>query len=175
MNKSTFWAGIAAGIFLSLLIGFLILPVLGIFDTTATGKLNILDWWGEVNLENSLRWRATDSKIPADTDTARGFALYREMCLHCHGAPGAEREKWAHHMLPLPPKFWEDGEFKDMSDGEIFSLVRDGIRMTGMPAFGPFHSEKDIWNMVAFIRRLDKLTDREKQLLQETAKEYDHD
>ena len=47
------------------------------------------------------------------------------------------------------------------SDGELFWIAANGIRMTGMPAFSPTHDEKEIWEMVAFIRHLPEITDEE--------------
>jgi len=173
MKKGAFWVGILGGVVLSGIIGFLLLPLFGIFDTKATGKLNILDWWGETNLENSLRWRAPNNEIPASADTAAGFEYYRTMCLHCHGAPEASREEWAYYMLPHPPKLWEN-DTQEMRDGEFFTLIKDGIRMTGMPAFGPTHSDSDIWNMVAFMRQLNQLSDEQKRKLEETSRAYGH-
>ncbi|HER63153.1 MAG TPA: cytochrome c [Desulfobacteraceae bacterium] len=173
MKSAPFWTGIAGGVILTALTGFVILPILGVFDTTATGKPNILDWWGHVNLENSLRWRAQDSSIPAAADPDQGFEHYLSMCLHCHGGPEASRQEWAHYMLPSPPKLWEE-EILHMSDGELFSIISQGIRMTGMPAFGPTHPDEDIWNMVAFVRRLDQLTEQQKQQLHEASSEFGH-
>jgi len=174
MQSVKFWTGIVSGMILAVLVGFVLLPVLGVFDTTATGTPGILDWWGETNLENSLRWRADDSRIPAIADTEEGFEHYRSMCLHCHGGPGAGRQEWAPHMLPAPPKLWDE-EIQQMSDGELFSIVSNGIRMTGMPAFSPIHSDEDIWNMVVFVRRLDQLTEQQKHGLQEAASAFEHD
>jgi len=173
MKNSAFWSGILGGLVLAALIGFLILPLLGIFDTTATGKRNILDWWGEMNLENSLRWRAADGAIPAGADLEEGFEHYRDMCLHCHGGPDAQRQEWAHNMLPVPPKLWDE-EVQHMTDAQLFSIVKDGIRMTGMPAFGPTHSNKDIWRIVAFVRRLDHLTPEQKHELQKASMSFGH-
>ena len=61
-----------------------------------------------------------------------------------------------------------------MTDGELFSLVKDGIRMTGMPSFGPIHSDGDIWNIVAFVRRLGQLTPQQKQQLHEAPSEFEY-
>ena len=51
------------------------------------------------------------------------------------------------------------------TDGELFWLVQGGIRMTGMPAFGPTHSDEEIWKIVAFVRRLPALSPEDQQEL----------
>lgn len=173
MKRRAFWSGFLGGLILAALVGLLVLPLLGLFDTTATGKPNILDWWGEVNLENSLRWRADDGKIPDGANLEEGFEHYRAMCLHCHGAPDAERQEWAYNMLPVPPKLW-DTEVQQMTDAQLFSIIKDGIRMTGMPAFGPTHSNKDIWRIAAFVRRLNQLSPEQKHELREASMAFGH-
>lgn len=174
MKKGAFWLGVFGGIVLSGLVGFLVLPYLGIFDTTATGKPNILDWWGETNLENYVSRQAPGSTIPTNAEIEHGFEHYRSMCLHCHGAPEASGEEWASHMLPAPPELWDE-DVQHMSDGELFFIVSNGIRMTGMPAFGPIHSEEDIWNMVAFVRQLTQLTQEQKTELRHAAEKFEED
>jgi mono/diheme cytochrome c family protein len=54
-----------------------------------------------------------------------------------------------------------DKEESDRSDGELFWVVKHGIRMTAMPAFGPTHTDEEIWKIVAFIRHLPDLTAQE--------------
>ncbi len=66
-------------------------------------------------------------------------------------------------MLPSPPDL--ASSTKDMTDGEVFYVIDQGVRMTGMPAFGPVTaSQDDLWAMVSAIRKLDSLTPQEKQL-----------
>ena len=51
------------------------------------------------------------------------------------------------------------------TDGELFWIVQNGIRMTGMPAFGPTHKDEEIWKIVAFLRHLPALTPEEEKAL----------
>jgi mono/diheme cytochrome c family protein len=48
-----------------------------------------------------------------------------------------------------------------MSDGQLFWVLSHGVRATGMPAFSPTHSPKEIWQIVSFVRHLPKLSDAE--------------
>lgn len=174
MKSGKFWLGIISGIILSGVVGLLIVPFLGVFPASATGKTNILDWWGHTNLESFLERKSPDANIPAEADLGDGTEDYLAMCLHCHGGPGAERQEWANHMLPLPPKLWKQELQDEMSDGEIFYVISNGIRMTGMPAFGEIHSDRDIWNMVAFVRQLPQLTEQQKQVMLEASNALHH-
>lgn len=159
--KSKFFLGLFSGIFLFLVISLFVAPYLGIFNMSATGKPGILDWWGDTNFESSLRWYAPEASIPDDIDLQNGQHHYKEMCLQCHGAPGVASLDWPNRMMPAPPKVWKTT--KEMEDGEIFWVIKHGIKMTGMPSFGSVHDEQEIWSMVAFIRRMDSLTPKVQQ------------
>jgi hypothetical protein len=64
---------------------------------------------------------------------------------------------------------------QERSDGELFWITSNGIRLTGMPAFSPTHGENEIWQVVAFLRHLPEITDEEtKQLKTETEEEEHH-
>ena len=52
------------------------------------------------------------------------------------------------------------------TDGELFWIVQNGIRMTGMPAFGPTHKDEELWTLVAFMRHLPELTRAEEAELE---------
>ena len=173
MKSVTFWLGILIGIILTGLVSLFVLPRIGTFDMTATGDKNILDYWGETNLDSTISQRAPKTTLPSTADPTQGLVHYTAVCIHCHGGPGASREEWAQNMLPKPPALWLP-HLQELSDGELFYIINSGIRMTGMPAFGPTHSEKDIWNMVAIVRQLDTLTAAQKEQLQKATNWGEH-
>lgn len=81
-----------------------------------------------------------------------GFRQYDEMCIICHGAPGKEQTDINKGLRPNPPNLAE--REKRWNSAELFWIIKNGIKMTGMPAFGPTHPDEVIWNIVGFIRRL---------------------
>lgn len=87
---------------------------------------------------------------------AAGAEPYKQMCQHCHAGPGADREAWAGGMRPIPPHLTEAAA--EWQAEEVFWLVKHGAKMTGMPAFGPSHSDEDIWNIAAFVKQLPAMT-----------------
>lgn len=173
MRSRSFWIGVFGGIVASILLGLFALPALGVFDMTATGKPGLLDWWGHTNWRSSLMWRAPEQTAPDSAAPNQGLEHYRSSCLMCHGAPKVSRAEWAHHMQPMPPKLWKKGT-QNLSDGKLYHIVHNGVRMTGMPAFGQKHTESDIWNIVALVRELDSLSKKQQQKLKEAASEYQH-
>lgn len=110
--------------------------------------------------ERSIASRAGDVQPPASLDDPQLIAIgaehYAEMCTGCHLAPGMEDTEIRAGLNPRPPNLAEHG----MHDGpaETFWIIKHGIKMTGMPAWGPTHDDRTIWGMVAFIKQLPGMT-----------------
>jgi mono/diheme cytochrome c family protein len=87
---------------------------------------------------------------------ARAFAT--RGCVSCHGGPGATWAKFSEGLNPSPP------DLKDVVGGldpsELFWVVKNGIRMTGMPSFGAIGvPDPEIWSIVAFLKKLPTVSD----------------
>ncbi len=162
MGSGRFWAGLLIGIVIAIAFGLLVLPYLGLFDMSASGGRGILDWWGNTNMEHSLSRQAPNTKLPESANAEQAMGDYSATCVQCHGAPNQARESWAEHMLPEPPKLWER-EMQDMTDGELFRVIKEGVRMSGMPAFGKEYKDEEIWNLVAVVRKLPRLPEEQQQ------------
>ena len=103
----------------------------------------------------------------ADPERIRaGLVHYHEMCATCHGAPGVRISAIGQGLSPEPPEL--SGAARDEPE-ETFWVVRNGIRMTGMPAFGVTHDDGEIWAIVAFLRRMGKLSPQEYQAMARAA------
>jgi mono/diheme cytochrome c family protein len=78
-------------------------------------------------------------------------------CVHCHGGPGVKWSKFSEGLNPDPP------DLKDVAKAraaKIFWVVKNGIRMTGMPSFGKAGLADDqIWRLVAFVKAIPKVSD----------------
>jgi mono/diheme cytochrome c family protein len=81
---------------------------------------------------------------------------YKSMCQHCHAGPGAEREQWASGMRPRPPQLTEAATRWETH--QIYWIVKHGVKMTGMPAFGPSHDDATLWGIAAFVRDFPAMT-----------------
>jgi mono/diheme cytochrome c family protein len=95
---------------------------------------------------------------------ARGRDEYREHCLVCHGVPDGTQSSIAAGLSPAPPDL-ADPTTQSRSDGELFFIVSQGIRMTGMPAFARSEPEDIRWALVAFLRRMPHLTPQDRAAL----------
>jgi len=121
--------------------------------------------------------RAIQKRAPVRTnpsskpeDIRAGLAHYKENCVDCHGAPGVEESEFGEGLNPPAPDLTLPA-VQRMRDGELFWVVSNGIRMTGMPAFSPTHKEDEIWKLVAFVRHLPEITKEEQQVLKASREE----
>lgn len=84
------------------------------------------------------------------------MAHYADHCAVCHANNGSGQSMFGKGMYPKPPDLRSDTQ--KMSDGEIFYVIENGIRMSGMPAFGGDGTAEASWKLVSFIRHLPRLT-----------------
>ena len=148
-------------------LGFALLS-LGAYDVSATARPS----WIERRVAPWVVDRSVARRAPRESNPiavtpevlAAGLSEYRENCLMCHGTPGGSQSEIAQGLNPSPPDL-ADPDTQESSDGELFQVISAGIRMTGMPAFSRSHSREQLWTLVAFVRRLPKLTDAERRAL----------
>jgi mono/diheme cytochrome c family protein len=108
--------------------------------------------------------RAKPNPLPATAENLReGLEHFADHCAICHGNSGAGDTPIGRGLYPKPP-ILREARTQSLSDGEIFSIIQNGIRFTGMPAYGGTsggHGEEDSWRLVQFIRHLPKITPQE--------------
>jgi mono/diheme cytochrome c family protein len=84
---------------------------------------------------------------------AGAHAFASRGCANCHGAPGVMWAKFSEGLRPDPPDLKDVA--KDLTPGQIFWVVRNGINMTGMPGFGLVEApDQEIWAIAAFVKKL---------------------
>jgi mono/diheme cytochrome c family protein len=88
-------------------------------------------------------------------------AHWADHCAACHANDGSGKTPMGGGMYPPAPDMREPGTQK-MTDGELFFIIENGIRMSGMPAWGGAgHDPQDSWKLVRFIRHLPQLGQQE--------------
>jgi mono/diheme cytochrome c family protein len=161
-------------VFLGILLGFLIIAV-ALVAIAATGSYNVSAVKGPSKLEKSVALFATQKSIEKRAPSRKnpfsgpealrsGLAHFKENCVTCHGAPGVTESEIGMGLNPPAPDLTLP-LVQNMTDGQIYWVVANGIRMTGMPAFSLTHSEEEIWKMVAFVRHLPEITTEEQNTL----------
>lgn len=162
---------VLTGVGLAVVIGGLMLWF-GIYDISATeSHYAVTKWFLGVARDRAIAVRANGMKPPSnwpeDANYLKGFRSYHEMCEGCHSAPGLNESVVRKGLNPEPPRLNED-QTRARTDADLFWIVKHGIKMSGMPAFGPTHSDEELWEIVAFVRRFQKLDQEDyKDLLME--------
>ena len=109
--------------------------------------------------ERSIASSARDIVVPKDLGDpkriAAGAGLYQEMCTGCHLGPGLEKSEMSQGLYPSAPEL---ARGDDLSAAQQFWVVKHGVKLTAMPAWGRTHDDELIWDMVAFIRQLPKMS-----------------
>lgn len=168
--KNSLATGIILGIVGTLLVAiaaWLTVVYTGAYNVAATDEhADIVRWTFETTMHESVARRAQELEAPAEFDAEQvraGAKTYASTCAHCHGAPGSERESWATRMRPEPPELVEAAAH--WSPREVFRIAKHGIKMSGMPAFAPEHSDEELWGLVAFVEQLPGMTPEEYEAL----------
>ena len=87
---------------------------------------------------------------------------FADHCAICHANDGSGDTPIGRNLYPKPPDLRRE-ETQKLADGELFWIIENGVRFTGMPAFGGAQgSEQDSWKLVRFIRHLPQLSDEER-------------
>jgi len=135
----------------------------GFYNVAANEEGNAVIDWALVRVRTASIDRHARGTPPLNLDDpsvvrdgARAFA--NRGCTNCHGAPGVEWAKFSEGLNPDPPDLKEA-----VAAGEpnrIFWVVKNGIRMTGMPSFGKAGmDDNEIWQITAFIKALPKISE----------------
>ena len=150
-------------LFFYLLGGLLLLGFLfawsGIYTVAASrGHWTVVEWLLTFGMRNSVETHALGIEVPSldSTDLVTlGAGHFHNGCAFCHGAPGVPINPIAQSMLPPPPDLKTD--LRDWRDRELFWIVKNGIKYTGMPAWAAQQRDDEVWALVAFLRRLPTL------------------
>ena len=148
----------------------------GIFNVAATNKDGLLiTWLLHTTMEKSVERRAQNIEVPdinKNEMILAGMSDYVEMCAQCHGEPDKPSSILTQGLNPAPPDLEHLTE--EGSAAEMFWIINNGIRMTGMPAFGKTHQADEIWPVVAFLQSAKDITSSEYSQMKKEAEAYGH-
>ncbi len=144
----------------------------GYYNVAATKPHSKLTLWlinemRESSIEHYSKGIKSPPKISPDM-IREGVEHFHEMCRLCHAAPGFAKEEFAEGLYPKPPDL-ASKDIQQADDAEIFWVIKNGIKLTGMPAFGPTHNDNEIWGMVRVVRRLPGLKPEQYKEMLESA------
>ena len=148
----------------------------GIFNVAATNKDGLLiSWLLHTTMERSVERRAQNIEVPDINDNEMilaGLSDYVGMCSQCHGEPDKPSGILAQGLNPAPPNLEHLAEAGTAA--EMFWVINNGIRMTGMAAFGKTHQADEIWPVIAFLQSAKNITPSEYSQMKKKAEAYGH-
>lgn len=153
--------------------GALITSYSGLVPVAAvTEEPPIIKWFLHNTFERSVALGAESIAVPDDLDNPqhiqRGAANFADMCAGCHTPPGALPTAASQGLNPPAPAA---DKLEHLSPAERFWVIRNGVMMTGMPAFGPSHDDSQLWALVAFSEQLADLDAASYQRLVQAGRE----
>ena len=174
MSAGRRW-GLVAGALLVLICAIAVGVYAGLYNIAAdVPHTRPIYWLFETAREYSVAARSRDIVVPNDLDDAnrisKGAGQYAEMCRGCHLAPGMKRTEISRGLYPRAPELRHK---TDLTPAEQFWIVKHGVKMTGMPAWGVTHDDDLLWDVVAFVRKLPELTPEQYETLVKNAPKHE--
>ena len=165
------WFALVGGALLAVIGGASLLVYAGIYNVAADiPHTQPIFWLMTTVRERSIAVRAAGAVVPPDLGDpkriAAGAGQYAEMCSGCHLAPGMKRTEISQGLYPRAPELRRGSR---LTPAEEFWVVKHGVKMTGMPAWGVTHNDELLWDVVAFLRKLPELTADQYQTLVKSA------
>lgn len=137
-------------------VGGLVVTVLGLVPIKASsGHWGITAWFLNFAKERSVAtYSPSLDDLPHDDPALamKGALHYEFGCAFCHGRPGAQAPRIPRQMTPNAPYLWPRAQ--EWDDGELFYIVKHGIKFTGMPAWPAAHRDDEIRAVVAFLKSM---------------------
>lgn len=147
------WAIEIAAILVIFAAGGFLVAASGIIPIKASsGHWKITRWFLTFSMHRSFSTHSLGIEAPPLDDPAlvlRGAGAYEINCRPCHGSPELRHPRVARRMLPEPPYLPE--KVSEWEPEELFSLVKHGVKLTGMPAWPTQKRDDEVWAMVAFL------------------------
>jgi len=100
---------------------------------------------------------ATNPFAPTPEVLSDARAHFADHCAICHSNDGSGNTQVGQNLYPKTPDM-RLPETQNLTDGEIYFVIHNGIRLTGMPGWGKSEKDEDSWKLVLFIRHLPQLT-----------------
>ncbi|MCR6632960.1 MAG: cytochrome c [Magnetospirillum sp.] len=153
--------------FILALVLVVVLIAAGLGAAVYTGRVDVsarqgggpvAEWLAAMVVRQSVRTAAKGIQPPSLTDglmIEEGARRFAADCAPCHGAPGVRSLPFARAMRPEPADLATSAAA--WTPAELFWIIRDGLKFSGMPSWQSSYAEGDIWALVAFIGQLPQM------------------
>ena len=149
---------ILAAVLIVVLCGLAVIFAFTQFDLSALQNPGQAETFLANQAKRILIYRSSRSGIPSPPNNPQasleqGETLYGNYCGMCHGSDGHTLTDNGRWMYPRASDL-TSASVQQYSDPELFWIIKNGIRFSGMPGFGKVESDEHIWNLVKYIRTL---------------------
>ena len=149
---------ILAAVLIVVLSGLVVIFAFTQFDLSALQSPGQAETFLATQAKRILIYKNSRSGIPSPPDNLQasieqGETLYGTDCGMCHGSDGHTLSDNGRWMYPRASDLTSPS-VQQNSDPELFWIVKNGIRFSGMPGFGKVESDEHIWDLVRYIRTL---------------------
>lgn len=153
---------------IGVIVGILLVPI-GAYLMARAGRIPVATASSPLPMETLLAKTALQARLRREAptragaaadpaDLALGASVYKTNCAQCHGLPGQPQPAAAKGMFPTPPQLLSAaGMVTDDPVGVTYWKVKNGIRLSGMPAFQGTLSEQQLWQVSQLLAHADKL------------------
>lgn len=140
-------------------LGLAMLPLAGLLGHSASGGPWLSGWYHWLAARQSVTLRSLAVPVPPLDDPAmarRAAGHYEMACALCHGSPAAPPARLAQDLRPAPPPLARADRWRPPA--RLFRTVKHGIARSAMPGWPVQTRDDEVWDMVAFLRRLPELS-----------------
>jgi mono/diheme cytochrome c family protein len=153
------WIALVAVLALAIPAGAALFVYGGVYDIGADAPHTKPVFWAISQLrDRSIAVRAHAITLPADLASpsriASGAGLYANLCTGCHLAPSMKKTDLSRGLYPKPPQL---AYGTDQTPAQQFWILKHGIKLTAMPSWGRTHSDEELWDIVAFLKKMPDL------------------
>jgi len=133
----------------------------------------IINWALDTAMIRSVRHHARGISVPALSDTAMIYLGSREYraCAGCHGAPGRAPGPMAKGLWPQAPDLAKTAD--EWTAAELYWMIKNGLKFTSMPAWGPTRDDQRLWALTAFVQKLPRISASEYKAMMDRAQMED--
>src|SRR5437667_12006723 len=166
MKKRSVVEILVVAIFVAIALGILAgayFVTVGVSARPQPGRIETLAAQTIRGIAISTRVRGVTNPVPVSDDViAEGRDHFADHCAVCHGNDGGGNTEMGRGLYPRAPDMRLPAT-QNLSDAELFYIIENGVRLTGMPGWttGTKEGETLSWHLVHFIRHLPKLTEEE--------------
>jgi mono/diheme cytochrome c family protein len=166
MKKRSIWELIVLALVVALTLGILAGAYVVVAGVSARPQPSGLETFIARTVRNlAIGWHAEHPPKPVpntDETVAEGRAHFADHCASCHANDGSGDTEMGRGLYPRPPDM-RLAATQNLQDHQLFYIIENGIRLTGMPAWGTGTKagEEESWRLVRFIRHLPRITAEE--------------